>query len=99
MREEADPGRSHDGDAPFPLAEPPGVRSKLVQEIKFLVTYLQKRYKPQTDLFHIVIYARVYLFIYRDISSPVLNESTKSTIINYAFDSTEGTHSYELSAI
>ena len=44
MREEADPGRPHDGDTPPRLADPPGVRDKLIQEIKFLVSYLQQRY-------------------------------------------------------
>ncbi|XP_003385160.1 PREDICTED: uncharacterized protein LOC100636571 isoform X2 [Amphimedon queenslandica] len=43
MREEADPGRPHDGDTPARLADPPGVRDKLIQEIKFLVSYLQQR--------------------------------------------------------
>lgn len=43
MREEIDPGRPHDGDTPVRLADPPGVREKLVKEIKFLVSYLHQR--------------------------------------------------------
>ena len=43
MREELDPGRSHDVGIAFPLMEPPGVREKLVQEIKYLASYLHER--------------------------------------------------------
>lgn len=44
MREDTDPGRPTDNDTPLSrLADPPGVREKLVQEIKFLVSYLQRR--------------------------------------------------------
>lgn len=43
MREEFDPGRPRDVEISFPLMEPPGVREKLVQEIKYLVSYLHGR--------------------------------------------------------
>ena len=44
MREEFDPGRPHDVGIAFPLMDPPGVREKLAQEIKYLVSYLHGRY-------------------------------------------------------
>jgi hypothetical protein len=44
MREESIPNGSFHGDAtPFQLSEPPGVRDKLIQEVKFLATYLRER--------------------------------------------------------
>lgn len=43
MREELDPGQPHDVGIAFPLMEPPGVREKLVQEIKYLASYLHER--------------------------------------------------------
>ena len=44
MREDIDPGEPHDRDIPFPLHEPPGVRDRLVYEIKFLLEHLHQRF-------------------------------------------------------
>lgn len=43
MREDIDPGEPHDRDIPFTLHEPPGVRDRLVYEIRFLLEHLHQR--------------------------------------------------------
>ena len=43
MREDTDPGGSTEREIPFALNEPPGMRERLIQEIKFLISHLHEK--------------------------------------------------------